>query len=392
MKIESVDFFYLSMPEVTTAADGSQDALLVRVVAGGHTGWGECEAAPLPSIAAFVCPMSHGACRPVSASILGATLDGPESIAKIGERVARDSMDLLQAAHTLSGIEMALWDLLGRQRELPVWKMLGFDQATPKIPYASLLFGDTADETLSRARSTLVDGFSAVKFGWGPIGTSNAAFDADHFVAAREGIGDDGHLMVDVGQIFVEDVDAAAARLPALEHARAHWLEEPFSGHSFEAYAELASRSSKVGIAGGEAAHNVAMARHLMDFGKVKFVQIDCGRIGGIGPAFEVAQLAQARGITYVNHTFTTHLALSASLQPFAGRAEDRICEYPADPSPLALAVAANPIRKTASGEVFAPDAPGLGIVVDTDALKPYLVDTEIRVAGKVIYSTPSLD
>lgn len=67
MKIESVDFFYLSMPDVTTAADGSQDALLVRVAAGGHIGWGECEAAPLPSIAAFVCPMSHGACRPVAA-------------------------------------------------------------------------------------------------------------------------------------------------------------------------------------------------------------------------------------------------------------------------------------------------------------------------------------
>ena len=54
MKIESVDFFYLSMPDVTTAVDGSQDALLVRVVAGAHEGWGECEAAPLPSIAAFV--------------------------------------------------------------------------------------------------------------------------------------------------------------------------------------------------------------------------------------------------------------------------------------------------------------------------------------------------
>jgi L-alanine-DL-glutamate epimerase-like enolase superfamily enzyme len=65
MKIEAVDLFYLAMPEITTEADGSQDALLVRVAAGGHVGWGECEAAPLPSIAAFVCPMSHGVCRPV---------------------------------------------------------------------------------------------------------------------------------------------------------------------------------------------------------------------------------------------------------------------------------------------------------------------------------------
>lgn len=392
MKIEAVDFFYLSMPEVTTAADGSQDALLVRVAAGGHIGWGECEAAPLPSIAAFVCPMSHGACRPVAASVIGATLDDPESIAAIGARVGHDSMDLLQAAHTLSGIEMALWDLLGQQRQLPVWKMLGYDRATAKIPYASLLFGDTPEETLARATKALADGFEAVKFGWGPIGTRDVDFDADHFAAAREGIGADGHLMIDVGQIFVEDVDAAAARLPALDKARVHWFEEPFSGHAFEAYAELAARTPKVGIAGGEAAHNVAMARHLMDFGKVKFIQIDCGRIGGIGPAHEVAELARARGVTYVNHTFTTHLALSASLQPFAGLAEDRICEYPADPSALAQSVASNPITRNAAGEVFAPDGPGLGITVDTDALKPYLVDTEIRIGGKVIYETPSLD
>ena len=75
MKIEAVEFFYLSMPEVTEEADGSQDALLVRVAAGGHVGWGECEAAPLPSIAAFVCPMSHGVCHPVGHSVLGRTLD-----------------------------------------------------------------------------------------------------------------------------------------------------------------------------------------------------------------------------------------------------------------------------------------------------------------------------
>lgn len=56
MKIEAVDFFYLSMPVVTIEADGSQDALLVRVSAGGHVGWGECEAAPLVSIAGFRLP------------------------------------------------------------------------------------------------------------------------------------------------------------------------------------------------------------------------------------------------------------------------------------------------------------------------------------------------
>ncbi|MBU3740261.1 MAG: mandelate racemase/muconate lactonizing enzyme family protein, partial [Rhodoferax sp.] len=102
MKIEAVDFFYLAMPEVTTEADGSQDALLVRVQAGGLAGFGECEAAPLPSIAAFVCPMSHGACQNVGASVLGRRIDSPADIAAIAADVAYNSMDLLQAAHTWS--------------------------------------------------------------------------------------------------------------------------------------------------------------------------------------------------------------------------------------------------------------------------------------------------
>ena len=71
MRIEAVDFFYLSMPEVLDIGDGSQDALLVRVQAGPYVGWGECEASPLVSIASFVTPMSHSACKPVRDSRYG---------------------------------------------------------------------------------------------------------------------------------------------------------------------------------------------------------------------------------------------------------------------------------------------------------------------------------
>ena len=67
-KIEAVDLFYVSMPVVEDISDGSQDALLVRVQAGPHVGWGECEASPLVSIASWNCPMSHSACKPVQAS------------------------------------------------------------------------------------------------------------------------------------------------------------------------------------------------------------------------------------------------------------------------------------------------------------------------------------
>ena len=390
MKIEAVDLFYLSMPEVTTEADGSQDALLVRVAAGGHVGWGECEASPLPSIAAFVTPMSHGVCRPVRDSVLGRALDRPGDIAAMAAEVEYNSMDLLQAAHTWSGVEMALWDLLGHARGEPVWRLLGYERSYPKTPYASQLFGADPQATLEAGRRARADGFRAVKFGWGPIGQDPAA-DADHVRAAREGLGPDAVLLVDVGQIWRCDVEAAALRLPALEASGALWLEEPFHAGALEAYATLARRSSAVKLAGGEAAHNAFMAKHLIDYGGIGFVQIDCGRIGGIGPAKRVADHAAARGVTYVNHTFTSHLALSASLQPYAGLASHEICEFPFAPKPLARDLVRNPLTRDANGHVRASDAPGLGVEVSHETIGQYLVDAEIRVGGRILYRTPSL-
>jgi len=386
MKIESVDFFYLSMPEVTTAADGSQDALVVRVAAGGLIGWGECEASPLASIAAYVAPMSHGACQPVSASVLGHALDGPDDIRAMAAAVAYNSMDLLQAAHTWSGIEMALWDVLGKARGEPVWTVLGYSRAFPKLPYASVLFGATAQETLARARKIRSDGFRAAKFGWAPFGASLQG-DIDQLDAAREGLGPDGVLLIDAGQIFGEDVDAAAARLQAMERNRVTWFEEPFAGDALAAYGALAQRMDTVGLAGGEAAHNRHMAEHLIEFGRVKYIQIDCGRIGGIGPAHDVARRADARGITFVNHTFTSNLALSASLQPYAGLDAHTICEYPTGLQPLARDLTANHIAPDADGMIHVPDAPGLGIEVSEAALDAYRVPVQITVGDRTVFS-----
>jgi L-alanine-DL-glutamate epimerase-like enolase superfamily enzyme len=391
MKIEAVDFFYLAMPVVKDVGDGSQDALVVRVRGGGLEGWGECEASPLTSIAAFICPMSHSACKPVAASVLGQNIDMPADIARMAAELELNSMDLLQAAHSWSGVEIALWDLLGKRHGDPVYKLLGYERAYAKIPYASQLFGQTADETRTLCRKAREAGFRAVKCGWGPFGRGSLKDDRDQLQAAREGLGKDGMLLVDAGQIWGEDVLAAEARLPLLEEVDAKWLEEPVHGSAFEAYGQLAARATSIRLAGGEAAHNVFMARHTMDYGKVGYIQIDCGRIGGIGPAKRVAEHAVKRGVTYVNHTFTSHLALSASLQPFAGLEEHVICEYPIAPQTMAWEMCANHILPDQNGEVHVPHSPGLGIEVDKARMQEFLVDVEITVNGNTLYRTPAL-
>ncbi|HVM78471.1 MAG TPA: mandelate racemase/muconate lactonizing enzyme family protein [Stellaceae bacterium] len=390
MRIDAVDFFYLAMPEITLEGDGSQDALLVRVSAGGFVGWGECEASPLASIAAAVCPRSHGACQPVLASVLGQSLDGVADIARISRLVRRNSLDLLQTAHTLSGIEIALWDLLGRRFDEPVYRLLGIKKAFPKMPYASVLFGDTAADTLAKARAARGRGFRAAKFGWGPYGQGSVEDDRDQVVAAREGLGPDGILLVDAGAIWVDDLAAARQRLVALKAVKAHWLEEPFVSGALDAYKAL-SREAQVRLAAGEGSHDTFMARHLIDHGGVGFIQIDTGRIGGIGPAKDVADYAAQRGVTFVNHTFTSHLALSASVQPYAGLESHQLCEFPAEPKALAYEITSNHLMPGSDGLLRLDEAPGLGMSVDPRTIARYVLDVEIEAKGKTLYRTPKL-
>jgi L-alanine-DL-glutamate epimerase-like enolase superfamily enzyme len=391
MRIDAVDFYYLSMPEVLDIGDGSQDLLLVRLQAGPHVGWGECEAAPLVSIASLICPMSHSACKPVIASVLGQNLDSAEDVDRIGDLVRAESADVLQANHTLSGIDIAMWDLLGRRYEEPVYKLLGYERAEPRQPYASVLFGDTAQDTLDKARGIREKGYLAAKFGWGPYGKGSVNDDREQVEAASEGLGPDGIVLVDAGTIWGHDLAAAEARLPALQAVNATWLEEPFVSGALDAYHALAQQSGSVRIAGGEGSHNEDMARQMIDHGGLGFVQIDAGRIGGISPSRRVADYALERGVTYVNHTFTSHLALSASLQPFAGHPAGSICEYPLELKSLAWDMTKDHILPDANGQVNVPDAPGLGLTPDLDAARPYLLDVEIVVGGKVLYRTPEL-
>lgn len=389
-KIDAVDIFYLRGPEVLDISDNSQDATLIRVSAGGEVGWGECDASPLPSIGALIGPMSHVACRPVKDSVFGEALNDPADIARINQQTKARSLDLLQADHVLAGLDTALWDLLGKRLGEPVWKLLGQKRVTPKRAYGSQLFGDTPQETLEKARRQRAKGFAAVKFGWGPFGHGDVATDADHLAAAREGLGLDGILLVDAGTVWVDDLEAATARLDSLRATEATWLEEPFVSGALDAYKALSERSGPVGIAGGEGAHEFFMARAMIDHGGLDFVQIDAGRMG-ISEARRVAEYAAAKDVRFVNHTFNSDLALSASLQPFAGNAKDDICEYPVERKLVGENLIRDRIARDADGMVWAPDAPGLGVEPDLDTIRRFLVDVEIKVSGEVLYETPEV-
>jgi L-alanine-DL-glutamate epimerase-like enolase superfamily enzyme len=238
---------------------------------------------------------------------------------------------------------------------------------------------------------TRADGYTAAKFGWGPFGLGPLAADADQLAAAREGLGEECVLLIDAGTVWGEDVERAATRLDALAAAGTLFLEEPFISGAHSAYRQLRALSGAVALAGGEGAHNYHLALHMMDNADIDYVQIDTGRIGGITPAKRVADAAVERGVTYLNHTFTSHLALSASLAPFAGVAAAELCEYPVAVKPVSWELTREHLARGDDGLIRLPEAPGLGISIDEEAIARYLVDVDIRVGGRVLYRTPQL-
>lgn len=390
MKIIGVDPFYLRMPQVSTAADGTQDSFLVRVrTDAGIDGWGESDASPLVSAAVYCCPMSHGNIINLRETLIGETVDGVDDIRRLHAKALRNALDIQHVHHAYSAADLALWDVVGKKLGRPVYELLDGGDAWPKRPYASVLFGDTPAETKARAEGLRKDGFSAAKFGWGPMGKSRES-DVAIVKAAREGLGDDAALFVDAGVAWGTDWETALQRASDFAPFKPGWLEEPLFGDAIDAYRKLVTRKPAVPIAAGEGSGRYRDAEDMLINGGVKFIQIDVGRIGGITAAHRVRKLAEAHGVTYVNHTFKSHLSLAASIHVFAAVKDFDILEYVQGGSPLSRELVKNPLKRDPAGLVRAPDGPGLGVTIDLDVIRRYMVPMKIELNGKAVLESPA--
>ncbi|MFW6195215.1 MAG: mandelate racemase/muconate lactonizing enzyme family protein [Chloroflexota bacterium] len=391
MRIEAIDLFYVALPVIRPIADGTQDSLVVRARAdNGLEGWGECDASPLVSLAAYVMPMSHANMINIREALLGETCDSPEDVRRLRAKVGRYALDVEQIDHAVSGVDIALWDLVGKQIGEPVWRLLGYQSAHRKTPYGSVLFDDTPDATRQTALELRRRGYLAAKFGWGPFGRGSAEADEELVAAAREGLGPDARLMVDAGVAWGSDAGTAAERSHGLAKYDLTWLEEPLLPDEVDAYRRLKESGPGVPIAAGEGSDFLRSAEDLMVNGQVDYVQIDVGRIGGITVADRVCRRARQLGVQYVNHTFKSHLSVAASVHVFAGVPEFDLVEYPAGDSPLIRGLTEpTGVPMNEDGTLDPPESPGLGVRVSPDALRRYLKRVRIEIDGQCVFESP---
>src|SRR5437660_5582837 len=225
MKITLVEAIHLRLPEVNERCDGSQETLVVKVYSdAGLVGVGEADSCPLVAKACIEAPLSHKICRGLAECVLG---QDPFEIERLIHRMYEGTIffgrqgAVIQA---MSGVEIALWDIVGKATQRPVYQLLGGGFRKTFRAYASILFDDTPDQTERIGRDLVKQGYRAVKFGWGPMGQGEAS-DLAHVRAARQGLGPDVELMVDAGLCW--DTATALRRARQFEGFQLTWLEEP---------------------------------------------------------------------------------------------------------------------------------------------------------------------
>lgn len=377
MKITDVIVHTLTIADVDEIGNGTQDAAIIEVETdSGVTGIGEADSSPAVVKAIVEAPMSHAKSMGLKEVLVGA--DPFDRVALWDEMFEKTYFFGRRGAaiNAISAIDMALWDIVGKALDEPLYNLLGGRYRESVRAYASTLFPENPDETsavIDCAQAALDEGFEAVKFGWGAFGQDRAA-DERLVAAARETLGPDVDLMVDVGMRWDSDVKRAISEINDLDAAHdLYWVEEPVAAENLSGYARL-RQACTTRIVGGEEAYGLEEFEQLLDRGCVDAVQPDVARSGGITQLRDIARVAAAQGIPCIPHWFSTEIILAANLQLIAASPDAPLLEYCFEDSPLRWDTV-NESFSVTNGRVAIPDRPGLGVTLNRSVLEEYRTD-----------------
>lgn len=274
--------------------------------------------------------------------------------------------------HAISGIDIALWDILGKATGQPVGRLLGGRYRERVRPYASLLMqqpGPLAEELRSLRR----EGWRAFKIGWGPFGRQSDTLDEAIVKAARDAVGDQASLMVDAGgsdAFWRQGLKWALRTAHMLADYGVAWFEEALKPDALQDYV-LLRQGSPVPIAGGEVLTRRQAFQPWLQAGALDIVQPDVTKVGGISEERRIAWMAQENGARFIPHGWNTAVGLAADLQLASAFADTDLVEYRTG-SPYIDELAAEGWQLDDDGMLAIPDKPGLGLELNTEAVARY--------------------
>jgi L-alanine-DL-glutamate epimerase-like enolase superfamily enzyme len=372
-------------PQFTSSA---QDSIVVVIETDcGVTGTGECDVNPWMAKACIEAPGTHTMGLSIRDMLTGRN---PFDIGEIWSTIyLGTAMNGRRGVviHALSAVEMALWDLCGKALGQPVHALLGGATRDSITPYASLQpagssFAEYRDALCASALKAKSLGFKACKTEVtmnGPYahGGMHETYDrhTDVVAAIRKTIGNDMTLMVDV-QYLWPDADTCLSVVKDWGEFNCYFLETPVWSDNVREMAKLAERAP-MPIACGEWLATRFEFEELMDIGKVQVAQPDVGRVGGIGEAKIVCDMAKERGLTIVPHCWKTGISISATAHlafvtnhcAFIEYLPPQLCH-----ERLRRELAQEELTLLADGSIPLPVKPGLGVEIDWDIVKRYQV------------------
>ena len=272
----------------------------------------------------------------------------------------------------LSAVEMALWDIKGKDLGVPVYQLLG-GKVRDSVPcYANGWFAPAKkpEEFAAKAKEAVAAGFAGLK--WDPFASAYLDISRedlhtalDCIAAVRDAVGGQTDLLIEGHGRF--NIATAVRIARELEQFKVFWFEEPVPPDNLEALLEVKQRC-RVPIAAGERLYSRWEASRFLELGCADYVQPDVSHCGGIGELKKIAAMAEARHIAVCPHNPSGAVANAATLQLAACTPNFFIHETMAVDVPWRKEVCDEKVRFE-KGRMFIPDAPGLGIDLNEEAI-----------------------